>query len=100
MSAAHSFSTGLLVVGLLVVCGLGACWAAHSGKCGSEEDGGAIPGFGSQRVRAERSHGFERAGILRAGRGPDEEEDETPALDGVFKDVEKLEESLRDKSAA
>ena len=79
----------------------GACWGAHSGALGNKSDG-AIPGFGSNRVRAEKSYGFERAGILRGGRcEEDETEDGARAgLDTAFADVEKLEESLRKKAAS
>ena len=67
----------------------------------ADSGGGAIPGFGAGRVRAERSQGFERAGILSGRRGLDDEDDEGgPGLDGAFADVEKLEQSLRSKGAS
>jgi len=97
VSAAHNFSFGLLIVGLLVVCGLGGCWGLQSGALGGS-DGGAIPGFGSERVRAERSQGFERASIMRRAALEDEDDAAPPGLDGAFADVEKLEQSLRGKA--
>jgi len=67
-----------------------------------QDSGGAIPGFGSGRVRAERSQGYERAGILGLRTYDDDVEDHARApqaagLDSAFADVEKLEDSLRNK---
>ena len=65
---------------------------------------GAIPGFGSTRVRAERSSPFERSSIMRAHRSSYDDEDEEvrqvdPGLVNALHDVERLEESLRSKKA-
>ena len=73
--------------------------------CGKQEAG--IPGFGSSRVRAERSQLYERASIMQGRRALDPDFDDglgesrspQAGLDGAFADVEKLEASLRQQSA-
>jgi len=84
-----------MFITLLLLCGVGALIARAVMKPAGGE--GVIPGFGSERVRAEPSQRTERSSILR---GPiDEEEDDTlhPRLATAFRDVEQLEKSLQEK---
>ena len=96
LEAAHSFSFALLIVGLVVVCVLGGCWRLHTAS--ADSGGGAIPGFGGGRVRAERSQYSERKGILRIADEDDNVYEQRSGLDDAFADVVKLEQSLRSKA--